>query len=99
MPFQSKDVGILNQQLKVQEVSIRFEDTGLYTASGAVVTVPFNETIVDIVAVVHCDDSGPTAQLVASASCVVSASTSMVITLANALAANDVLVIKYVTQE
>ena len=97
MPFQSKDEQVLAQQLKVQELCIRFADVGLYSASGAVVTVDLKESCT-IVAVIHCDNSGPTAVLNALASSVVTG-TSVAITLANALAASDVLIIKYFVNE
>lgn len=95
--YQSKDSGILGQQLKVQEVCIRFADTGLYTASGSVVTVDLKEAAT-ITNVIHCDNSIPSAVLTALASCVVTG-TSVAITLANAFATSDSLKISYVVTE
>ena len=95
--FQSKDGGILDQQLKVQEVVIRFADTHLYSASGSVVTVPLGE-VATIVHVIHCDNSVPAATLTALASCVVTGS-SVAITLAQAFAASDSIAIRFVVTE
>ncbi len=97
MPYQSTSSAILGQQLAVQEVCIRFGDIGLYSASGSVVTVDLGQAST-IVCVIHCDNSGPTAVLNALASSVVT-STSVAITLANAFASSDVLIIKYIVNE
>lgn len=95
--YQSKDSLILGQQLAVQEVCIRFADTGLYTASGSVVTVNLYESC-SIVNVIHCDNSVPSAVLTALASCVVTG-TSVAITLANAFATSDSIKISYIVTE
>lgn len=97
MPYQSSDEQILGQQLRVQELCIRFADSNLYSASGAVVTVDLKQAAT-IVSVLHLDNSGPTCVLNALASSVVTG-TSVAITLANALAASDVLIIKYIVNE
>lgn len=97
MPFQSSNELILNQQLKVQEVCIRFADVGLYSASGSVVTVNLYQSH-SIVNVIHCDNSVPSAVLTAIASCVTTG-TSVAITLANAFATNDSLIVKYIVDE
>lgn len=95
MSFNSNSSAIMDQQLRVQEVCIRFADVGLYTQSAALVTVDLGETLSAIVCVLHLDNSGPTCVLNALANDVVSGS-SVAITLANNFAASDVLIIKYI---
>ena len=97
MSYESKDSKIQKQQLRVQEVVIRFADTGLYTASGSVVTVDLGEAA-SIVSVLNFDNSGPTPIMIAASGSVVT-STSVAITLGAAFAANDSLVIKYIVTE
>lgn len=96
--YQSKDSGILGQQLKVQEVVIRFADLGLYTVSTNDVIVQLGETLNSVFSVLHCDNSVPGAALITAANTVVSGS-QVTITLAAPFAANDSLVIKYIVQE
>lgn len=96
--YQSKDSAILGQQLKVQEVVVRFADLGLYTASVNDVVVQLGETLNSVFSVLHCDNSGPAATLIAASDVVVSGS-QVTITLAAPFAANDSLVIKYIVQE
>lgn len=93
--YVSSDSNLEGQQLQVQELVIRFADLQLYSASGSVVTVNLQETIGAMVCVLHLDNSGPTCVLNAAASNVVS-SASVAITLANAFATSDVLILKYI---
>lgn len=93
--YQAKDEKFLNQQLKVQEVCIRFADVGLYTASTNDVIVDFNETLDSVFSVLHCDNSVPGAALITAANTVVSGE-QVTITLAAPFAANDSLIIKYI---
>ena len=95
--YQSKDSAILDQQLKVQELVIRFADVGLYSQAGAVTTVDLKE-VCTIVSVVNHDNSALVTVLNAAASNVVTG-TSVAITLLAAFAASDVLVIKYIVTE
>ena len=98
MPYQSKDELLLGQQLKVQELVIRFADSSLYSAAGSVVTVDFKEPLKSVACAEHCDDSGPSVLLVAQASIAISGN-SAAITLASPFAAGDALVLKYTIQE
>ena len=93
MSFLSSKAEIQNQQLKVQEVSIRFSDLGLYTASGLDVTVDLGEAPT-IVSVLHLDNSGPTCVMIAASAIAVSGN-SVTVTLGAAFAANDILRIQY----
>lgn len=93
MSFLSSKAEIQNQQLKVQEVSIRFSDLGLYTASGSDVTVDLGEAPT-IVSVLHLDNSGPTCVMIAASAIAVSGN-SVTVTLGAAFAANDILRIQY----
>lgn len=98
MPYQSKDPAILGQQLKVQEVCVRFADVGLYTASGSVVTVDLGEELASVPVVLNCDNSAPSAILIAQSAVAVSG-TEVAITLGAPFATNDALIIKYVVAE
>lgn len=98
MPYNSKSSLIADQQLKVQELCVRFSDLGLYSQSGSTVTVDIGETPLEFVSVQHQDNSGPSCVLNPAASNSIS-STSLVMVLANALAANDCLIIKYITHQ
>ena len=97
MSFPSKDSAILDQQLKVQEVCIRFADVHLYSASASIVTVDLKETCT-VPVVLHIDNSGPTAVAIA-ASAISIVGTSAVITLGAAFATSDSLIIKFVVTE
>ena len=97
MSFQSKDAAILGQQNKVQELVVRFADLGVYSASGAVVTIDLGEAV-SIANCAHFDNSVPGIVHVTVANCAVTGN-SVAITLANALAANDSIVLRYVVSE
>lgn len=97
MSYDSKDSKVQKQQLRVQEVAVRFADKGLYTVSSNDVTVDLGEAAT-IVSVTHHDNSGPTVSMIAAASIAVSG-TSVTATLGAAFAANDVVVIKYIVTE
>ncbi len=96
--YQSKDSQILAQQLKVQEVVIRFADLGLYAVATNDVVVQLGETLSAVFSVIHNDNSVPGAVLITAANTVVSGS-QVTITLAAPFAANDSLVIRYVVAE
>jgi len=96
--FQSKDGGILDQQLKVQEVCIRFADTHLYTASASIVTVNLGE-VATCACIQWIDNSAPSAVLAIAAASRVVTSTSVAITLGAPFAADDCLIIRFVVTE
>lgn len=98
MSYEAKDPLILGQQLKVQELVVRFADVGLYTASGNVVTVDFNETLASVPVVIDCDNSAPAAILIAQSGIAVSGET-VAVTLAAPFATSDALIIKYIVAE
>jgi hypothetical protein len=98
MSYNSKDSLLMDQQLKVQELCIRFSDLGLYEQDGADVSVDLGEEIEAIVCVIHCDNSGPTVVLNAAASNDLTDNV-LTATLASNFAANDVLIIKYIAQQ
>jgi hypothetical protein len=98
MSFLSKSAEIQNQQLRVQEVCIRFADLGLYTASGSDVTIDLGEVPVSKPHVLHLDNSGPTCVMIAASAIAIS-SNSITVTLGAAFAANDMLIVKYIVSE
>lgn len=106
--YNAKDSTIFGQQLLVQELVVRYGDGGLYSVSGSVVTVNFNEPIEYVACALRCKDATPSVELVAQASIVITTTTvpgnfdqpttstsSVAFTLASAFATNDCLIIKY----
>jgi hypothetical protein len=105
--FQSKDSLILGQQLRVQELVIGAEDVGLYIASGGAVFVNVQEPVLKVYIAYVKVNAGPsfTVEPAASISIVDSVALTAggdqkVIKISSlTLAANDVLVLKYVIDE
>lgn len=96
--YQSKDSRVLGQQLKVQEVVIRFADLGMYSVATNDVIVDLGETLSSVFSVIHNDNSGPNALLIA-ASAIALDDSEVTVTLAAPFAANDSLVIRYIVSE
>ena len=100
MAFQAQDAKILDQQLKVQDLTIRFADKHLYAVSGSDVVVDIGETLSACVLAIQYDNSaaasaGETGPVMIPAASISVSGTS--ITLASVtMAANDVLVLKYI---
>lgn len=97
--YQAKQSGILNQQLKVQELCVRFADLGLYTVSSNVVSVDIGENVDSIVLVTFKDNSAATNAAIVAANLSIVSSTIITMDLGAAIAANDVLLIKYIVAE
>jgi hypothetical protein len=95
--YQSKDSAVLGLQLKVQELCVKSSDAQIVSVSGLVVTVDVKEAVKEVRCAIHCDDSVGLA-LIAQASIAISGS-QVALTLANALASADSIVLKYVVQE
>jgi len=98
MSYQSKDDAVLGVQLKVQEVCVKLGDRQLVSVSGLVATVDLGEEVSEVRAALIIDDSAGTVDIVAAADRVVSG-TTVALTLAAALAADDCIVLKYVIAE
>lgn len=108
--FRGKDDKVQGQQLKVQELVVRFADSHLYVVNGADVVVQLNEPLSAIVSCMHQDDSAAGASglltIAASALSIVDQDSPYsaggdagAIRIASVtLAANDVLHIKYIAQ-
>lgn len=97
--FQAKQSGILNQQLKVQELAVRFADLGLYTVATNVVSVDIGEAIDSIVLVTFKDNSAATNAALVAANLSIVSSSIITMDLGAVFAANDVLLIKYIVAE
>jgi hypothetical protein len=95
--FQSKDSLVLGVQLKVQELVVKKADAALVSVSGLDVTVDVKEPVKEVRSAIHCDDSVGLS-LIAQAGIVISGS-QMTLTLSNALADNDCIIVKYVINE
>ena len=97
---------VQDQQLKVQELAIRTADTHLYTTDAGDVVVLINEEVAAAVCCIVVDDSVPGVVVKAAASLSIVDSTAYtaggdesairIDTLT--LAANDVILLKYITK-
>lgn len=102
--FRSQDGKVQDQQLKVQELVVRKADTHLYDEESGDTVVLVNEPVSAVVSCMVLDDSGPSATLKAAADLSIvdslgytpggDESAIRIDTLA--LAANDVIVLKYI---
>lgn len=106
--YQSKDSAVLGLQLKVQEVCVKSSDQVVELGAGTVVAIDLKESLAEVRAAIHCDDSAPAASLVAQADIVLNAGVTGLagsapgkvrLTLGAALAANDSIILKYVVAE
>lgn len=98
MPYMSKSSLVADQQLQVQELCVRFEDLGLYSASGNDVSVDVGEEVLAVVCCLNLDASGPDC-LLNDPSDNDASGNVMTLTLPAPFAAGDVLVLKYITQQ
>jgi len=96
--YQSKDDAVLGLQLKVQELCVKMSDVAvLSVGSGTDVTIDVKEPVGEVRAALHCDDSFGV-YLIAQAGIAISGSQNT-ITLSNAIAAEDSVIVKYVITE
>jgi hypothetical protein len=96
--YQSKDDKVLSVALKVQELCLKLSDVGVIAlGAGTDVVIQVGEPVSQVRSVVHCDDSVGLV-LIAQAGIAVSGS-QITVTLSNAMAANDSLIVKYVVAE
>jgi hypothetical protein len=99
MSYQSNDSAILAQQLKVQELVIRFADIGLYTVATNVISIPVGENVGAIVYAQFLDNSAGTMAPVVAANRSIVSDQVITLDLGAAIAANDVVVVKYIIAE
>lgn len=103
--FRTTSNKVQNQQLKVQEVVVRFADTHLYSTSGSDSYVNIGEAMSAAVAIVHLDDSGPACTLLAASTLSLVDSTahtaggdlSSIKVTGVQMAANDCFVVRFIT--
>lgn len=95
--YQSKDSAVLGLQLKVQELCVKLADAQVVSVAGLVVTIDVKEAVSEVRSAIHCDDSVGLS-LIAQAGIAISGS-QVALTLSNALAAADSIMIKYVVAE
>ena len=95
--YQSKDSAVLGLQLKVQELCVKKADAQVVSVAGLVVTVDVKEAVREVRCAIHCDDSIGLS-LIAQAGIAVSGS-QVALTLSNALADADSIILKYVVAE
>ena len=103
--FQSKDPQTLSRQLKTESLVIKYADFFLYSANAAVVTIPIGDYVGQVLTAVHFDASlnGAAGGLVGvldanmvPTDIVTGDQASIVITLANALAAGYSLTVQWI---
>jgi hypothetical protein len=99
MAYESKDPLVLAQQLKVQELVVRFADIGLYTVATNVISIDVGETVGAIVSAQFLDNSAGTMAPVVAANRSIVSNTILTLDLGAAIAANDVVVVKYIIAE
>lgn len=99
MSYDSKDSLVLGQQLKIQELTVRFADVGLYTVATNVISIDVNETVGAIVCAQFLDNSAGTMAPVVAANRSIVSDQIITLDLGAALAANDVVVVKYIIAE
>lgn len=96
--YQSKDEAVLGLQLKVQELCVKKSDVGILSVgAGTNVTIDVKESVKEVRAALHCDDSVGV-YLIAQAGIAISGS-QITLTLSAAIADADSIVIKYVVAE
>jgi len=101
--YQPKDSAVQAQQLKVQELVLTLADKQLVSAVGTDVTIDVAQPISSVLTAIHCDNSLAASQptsaavlLVAQADIDLSVANKITLTLANALAAEDSIIVKYI---
>ena len=95
--YQSKDSAVHGLQLKVQELCVKLADSQVVSVSGLDVTIDVKEAVGEVRSAIHCDDSIGLS-LIAQAGIAVSGS-QVTLSLSNALAAADSIILKYVVAE
>lgn len=96
--YQSKDDAVLGLQLKVQEICVKTSDVGILSVgAGTTVIVDVQESVKEVRAALHCDDSVGV-YLIAQSGIAISGS-QITLTLSAAIAAADSLILKYVVAE
>lgn len=107
--YRGKSAKTQDQQLKVQELAIRTTDNQMYVTDAGDVVVLIGEPVAAVVSVIHQDDSAAPAgvlNLAAAALSIVDSTApyaaggdmSAIRVAATVLAAGDVLMVKYITQ-
>jgi hypothetical protein len=111
--YQSKDDAVLGLQLKVQELCVKMSDVAvLSVGSGTDVTIDVKEPVGEVRAALHCDDDVGV-YLIAQAGISypdskdqsgaptpsIPGGSKITITLSNAIAAEDSVIVKYVIAE
>jgi hypothetical protein len=96
--YQSKDDAVLGLQLKVQELCVKKSDVAvLSVGAGTDVTIDVKESVKEVRAALHCDDSVGV-YLIAQAGIAISGS-QITLTLSAAIADDDSIIVKYVVAE
>jgi hypothetical protein len=98
MSFPSKSPLVLDNQLKVQKLVVKLSDS-FVSASAAVATISMGEPIKEVRSAIFCDDSGPTAQLIAQSGINLATANTIIVTCSATIAANDSIILEYVVDE
>lgn len=105
--YRAKSDKVQGQQLKVQELVVRAADTQLFDANGGAAVILIGEQVDAIVSVTQHDDSVPGLVMYAASALSIVDSTAFtaggdlkgIKATGLALAANDVVVVKYITKQ
>jgi hypothetical protein len=96
--YQSKDSGVQEVCLAVQELTLQLANNQVVSTSGSTVTISINEQITNVANVVHYKDSDSSIHYIPTANRTISGS-QVTVTLTAALAAADALYIAYSVAE
>ena len=97
--YQPKDSALQGLQLSVQELVVKKSDKQVVSTSLLTATVDLKQPIKEIRAAMFCNDSAPAVELVAQADINLSVANKVTLTLSEALADEDSIIIKYIIQE
>lgn len=94
--YQPKDSVLQDIQLKVQELVVKKADKQVVSTNLLTVTVDLKQPIKEIRAAMFCNDSSPGVELVPQADINLSVANKVTLTLSEALADEDTIVLKYI---
>jgi len=97
--YQPKDSVLQDIQLKVQELVVKKADKQVVSTNLLTVTVDLKQPIKEVRAALFCNDSVPGVELVAQADINLSVANKVTLTLSEALADDDAVVLKYIIAE
>jgi hypothetical protein len=99
MAYESKDVAVRNNQLKVQEVNVTLADAEIAVDNGADLDIQINEAVKAVHQVLHVASAGTLTSVAASACTIITSASGVasgaIKVAGKQLAAGDKLCVKY----